>query len=141
MVIFGKFISSNGPADIYARKSNAGRICPIDAERQLYNTLNDIRQRGYTCLIFHRGLDGISNAVSLHNWVCLQNQQSLIMEMRIYQRIFTREEISNNAYMQQIMPFDQDLTAISELPRVILYRCHQVRTEELIMNAVSVGRR
>jgi hypothetical protein len=49
---------------------NAGRICPVESEQALYNTLQDIRQRGRTCLIFQRGLDGISNATSLHDFFC-----------------------------------------------------------------------
>jgi hypothetical protein len=49
---------------------NAGRLCPIAAEQALYNTLEDIRRRGRTALIFQRGLDGITDAPSLHDFLC-----------------------------------------------------------------------
>jgi hypothetical protein len=42
-----------------------GRICPVEQEQLLFNTLQHILLRGNTALIFQRGLDGLTNPDSL----------------------------------------------------------------------------
>ena len=42
-----------------------GRLCPIEQEQLLFNTLQHIMQRGNICIIFQRGLDGLTNSDSL----------------------------------------------------------------------------
>jgi hypothetical protein len=41
------------------------RICPVEQEQRLFNTLQHIMLRGNTAIIFQRGLDGLTNSDSL----------------------------------------------------------------------------